>query len=63
MLYPKIIILAVGGSHGDFLLKSCEIMTKGKNINFAVSNEGRVNWLSYFKKKMNMERHGTKEKR
>jgi hypothetical protein len=57
MLYPEIVILAVGGSHGDFLLKSCEIITKGKNVNIAVNNDGRVDWVSYFKKKMNMSFH------
>lgn len=54
MLYPKIIILAVGGSHGDFLLQSCEIMTNAKNININIDYAGRTMWTSNFKNKMNM---------
>jgi hypothetical protein len=54
MLYPEIIILAVGGSHGDFLLQSCKIMTNEKNINTDIDHNGRTEWTSHFKNSMNM---------
>jgi hypothetical protein len=62
MLYPEIMILAIGGSHGDFLLQSCEIMTNGKNINTNVSNEGRTYWESRLKKNMTKSFYKGKKK-
>jgi hypothetical protein len=50
MFYPKIIILATAGSHGDFLLQSCEIMSNGRTAN--IDNNGRVKWISNFKLSM-----------
>lgn len=53
MIYPNTVILATGGTHGDFLLKSCQIMTNGKILKSDVQDSGRVNWESHFKKNMN----------
>jgi len=53
MIYPETIILAIGGTHGDFLLKSCELMTSGKVAKLNVEHNGRVYWESRFKKNMN----------
>jgi len=61
MQYPEIIILANGGSHGDFLLQSCEIMTKGKNINTRIDYNGRSKWISNFKNKMTMSYYNGKK--
>lgn len=49
MFYPKIIILAIGGSHGDFLLRSCEIMNHGKSKDADVDSKGRADYMSDFK--------------
>ena len=47
MLYPEIIILFNGGSHGDFLKASCECMLFGKKINLSLI--GQVLIKSKFK--------------
>lgn len=61
MTYPETIILAIGGTHGDFLLQSCEIMTSGEIIKLNVEHSGRVNWESRFKKNMNASFHKGKK--
>ena len=47
MVYPEIIILFNGGSHGDFLKASCECMLFGKKIK--LSSIGQVLIKSKFK--------------
>ena len=47
MLYPEIIILFNGGSHGDFLKASCECMLFGKKISLSLI--GQVLIKSKFK--------------
>jgi hypothetical protein len=52
MLFPKIIILAQGGTHGDFLYESCQLMIlNNNNINNKIDNNGRVLESSIFKRK------------
>jgi len=48
MIYPKIIILAVGGSHGDFLINSCRIM-QGEKIENNINKVGQSIFSSQFK--------------
>jgi hypothetical protein len=64
MSYPKIIILAIGGSHGDFLLKSCEIMTHGKIKDSDVDLNGRADYMSTFKTQTTLQtfKKGKKQK-
>lgn len=50
MSFPKIIIMAQGGTHGDFLYKSCQIMISDENEN-KINDDGRVIENSIFKKK------------
>jgi hypothetical protein len=50
MAFPKIIILAQGGTHGDFLYQSCKIITSDADANEIDSN-GRVIESSIFKRK------------
>jgi hypothetical protein len=51
MLFPKIIILAQGGTHGDFLYESCQLMIlNNNNINNKIDNNGRVLESSIFKR-------------
>ncbi len=49
MAFPKIIILAQGGTHGDFLYQSCQIITSDKNNN-NIDPNGRVRESSIFKR-------------
>ena len=51
MVFPKIIILAQGGTHGDFLYESCQLMILNNNINNKINNNGRVLESSIFKRK------------
>lgn len=48
MIYPKIIILALGGSHGDFLINSCKIM-QGEKIKKTITNVGQSKFSNQFK--------------
>jgi len=50
MAFPKIIILAQGGTHGDFLYQSCQIITSDVDVN-KIDNNGRVIESSIFKRK------------
>lgn len=53
MLFPKIIILAQGGTHGDFLYKSCQITISTGNLDKEnkITSDGRVLESSIFKRK------------
>jgi len=53
MLFPKIIILAQGGTHGDFLHNFCKIMIYDQNSNKEnkITSNGRVLESSIFKRK------------
>jgi hypothetical protein len=48
MIYPEKVILAVGGSHGDFLINSCRIM-QGEEIKNNITKVGQSKFLSEFK--------------
>ena len=49
MAFPEIIILAQGGTHGDFLYQSCKIITSNKDSNI-IDDNGRVIESSIFKR-------------
>lgn len=53
MVFPKIVILAQGGTHGDFLYKSCQIMVSDQNSNKEnkIHSSGRVLESSIFKRR------------
>jgi len=53
MLFPKIIILAQGGTHGDFLYNFCQITSSAENFNKEnkITSNGRVLESSIFKRK------------
>jgi len=50
MAFPKIIILAQGGTHGDFLYQSCQIITSDENAP-KIDDSGKVIESSIFKRK------------
>lgn len=50
MIYPKIIILAIGGSHGDFLINCCRIM-QGEEIKKRITITGQAEFRNEFKHK------------
>lgn len=49
MAFPKIVILARGGTHGDFLYQACQIMTNSKEVK-KIKDNGMVKESSQFKK-------------
>lgn len=51
MSFPKIIILAQGGTHGDFLYNSCKLMTSNNESCDNINDEGRIIESSIFKRK------------
>lgn len=51
MAFPKIIILAQGGTHGDFLFKSCQLMISAEPVEPTINSAGRVIVSSIFKRK------------
>ena len=60
MAFPEIIILAQGGTHGDFLYQSCRIITSYENAN-KIDNNGSVIESSIFKRKnFNVFKNGQK---
>ena len=46
MQFPKIMLLAIGGTHGDFLLNSCKLMTQGLKFE---TNQGHTLSNSLYK--------------
>jgi len=46
MQFPKIMLLAIGGSHGDFLLNSCKLMLQGSKFE---TNQGHTLSTSLYK--------------
>jgi len=47
MQFPKIMLLAIGGAHGDFLLNCCKLMLEGSK--FAINNQGQTVSTSVYK--------------
>lgn len=61
MAFPKIIILAQGGTHGDFLYQSCQIITSTEDST-KINDKGKVNESSIFKRKnLNVFEKGEKK--
>ena len=47
MQFPKIMLLAIGGTHGDFLLNCCKLMLQGSK--FETTNQGSTVSSSVYK--------------
>ena len=57
MPFPKIVILARGGTHGDFLHQCCTLMNNNSTVSIndkgKVQNPSKLKMLKIYKRKYN----------